>query len=64
MGSEMCIRDSDNHELHERFIAQMKDRDNYTTVVSPIDCDENSFNSRDFDDKLVSKWVLENIVDP
>ncbi len=54
----------DNHEPHERFIAQMKDRDNYTTVVSPVDCDENSFDSNDFDDKLVSKWVLENIVDP
>ena len=54
----------DNHEMHKSFLATMRDRANHTTVVSPIDCDENSFNSSDFDDKLVSKWVLENIVDP
>ena len=54
----------DNHEMHKSFLTTMRDRANHTTVVSPIDCDENSFNSSDFDDKLVSKWVLENIVDP
>tara|TARA_B100000287_G_scaffold13730_1_gene13909 strand:+ start:31851 stop:32642 length:792 start_codon:yes stop_codon:yes gene_type:complete len=54
----------DNHELHERYIAAMKDKDNLTTVVSPIGCDESAFDSNDFDDKLVSKWVVENIVDP
>jgi hypothetical protein len=54
----------DNHEMHEGCIASMRDRENYISVVSPIDCDENSFDSNDFDNKLVSKWVLENIVDP
>jgi len=54
----------DNHEPHERFLSAMRDRDNYTTIVSPIDCDESAFDSNDFDDKLVSKWVIENIVDP
>ncbi len=54
----------EGHEMHEGFIATMKDRDNATSIVSPVDCDKSAFNSAHFDDKKVSSWVLQNIVDP
>jgi len=60
----VSVLNLDGHELHPRFVAAMRERENMLALVSPSECDESAFDSDDFDSELVSKWVLKNIVDP
>jgi hypothetical protein len=55
------LLNTDEHEVHEGF--SRKDR-GIKTVASPVACGRDMMSYGSTDRKAVSKWVLENIVDP
>ena len=55
------LLNTDSHEIHERL--SRKDR-GLKGVVSPAECGHSMMSPESIDERAVSKWVLENIVDP
>ncbi len=55
------LLNTDEHEIHARF--NRSDR-GLKGVVSPVVCGRDMMSHDSIDEKAVSKWVLENIVDP
>ena len=56
----VTLLNTDNHDIHLQYNS---DR-GLKYIVSPVECDHGMMSADSIDEKAVSKWVLENIVDP
>jgi hypothetical protein len=55
------LLNTDEHEIHSGY--NRKDR-GLKGIASPVECDHGMMSFESIDEKAVSKWVLENLVDP
>ena len=57
----VALLNTDNLDIHPEY--KRTDR-GLKHIVSPFECDRSMMSPESIDEKAVSKWVLENIVDP
>ena len=55
------LLNTDNHEVHAKYNRSNR---GLKGVTSPVVCGRDMMSHDSTDEKAVSKWVLENIVDP
>ena len=59
--ANVTLLNTDNHDIHTEY---QRGNRGLKHIVSPVQCDRSMMSPDSIDEKAVSKWVLENIVDP
>ena len=59
--ANVTLLNTDNHDIHTEY---QRGNRGIKYIVSPVECDRSMMSADSIDEEAVSKWVLNNIVDP
>jgi hypothetical protein len=57
----VTLLNTDDHDIHTEY---QRGNRGLKHIISPVECDHSMMSHDSIDEKAVSKWVLNNIVDP
>jgi len=59
--ANVTLLNTDDHDIHTEY---QRGNRGLKYIISPVECDRSMMSPDSIDEKAVSKWVLNNIVDP
>ncbi len=59
--ANVTLLNTDDHDIHTEY---QRGNRGLKYIISPVECDRSMMSHDSIDEKAVSKWVLNNIVDP